>query len=51
MVKEIKNEETKEEKVKEETMATIRIILYGEDRPKVAGKCIVCDKNSDKLGN
>jgi prolyl-tRNA synthetase len=38
-----------EEKVKEDTMATIRIILYGEDRPSVAGKCVICDKNSDKL--
>jgi len=38
-----------EEKIKEETMATIRVILYGEDKPKVAGKCIICDKESDKL--
>jgi prolyl-tRNA synthetase len=38
-----------EEKVKEDTMATIRVILYGKDKPKLAGKCIICDKESDKL--
>jgi prolyl-tRNA synthetase len=38
-----------EEKIKEETMATIRIILLEEDRSKSEGKCVLCGEKSNKL--
>lgn len=38
-----------EEKIKEETMATIRIILLEEDRSKSEGKCVLCNEKSNKL--
>jgi prolyl-tRNA synthetase len=38
-----------EEKIKDETMATIRIILLEEDKQKAEGKCILCEEKSDQL--
>jgi prolyl-tRNA synthetase len=38
-----------EEKIKEETMATIRVILLHEDRSSAEGKCFLCGKKSDNL--
>jgi prolyl-tRNA synthetase len=38
-----------EEKIKEETMATIRVILLEKDRSKAEGKCILCGETSDKV--
>jgi len=38
-----------EEKIKEETMATIRVILLEEDRLKAEGKCILCGETSNNL--
>jgi prolyl-tRNA synthetase len=38
-----------EEKIKEETMATIRVILLEEDKQKAEGKCILCGDKSDHL--
>lgn len=38
-----------EEKIKEETMATIRIIVLKEESPKSLGKCVLCQKGSENL--
>lgn len=38
-----------EEKIKDETMATIRVIPLEEDQPKQEGTCILCGKKSDRL--
>lgn len=38
-----------EEKIKEETMATIRVILLDKDKPKAEGKCILCGHKSENL--
>jgi prolyl-tRNA synthetase len=38
-----------EEKIKEETMATIRVILLELDRSKTEGKCILCGEKSNKV--
>ena len=38
-----------EDKIKEETMATIRIILLEEDRSKAEGKCVLCGEKSNNL--
>jgi len=38
-----------EEKIKEETMATIRVIPLEEDTSMAQGSCILCGKKSDKL--
>ncbi len=36
-----------EEKIKEETMATIRVIPLEQERQKTQGKCVCCGKDSD----
>jgi len=38
-----------EEKIKEETMATIRVILLEKDGSKVEGKCIMCGEKSNEV--
>ena len=38
-----------EEKIKEETMATIRVIVLKEEAPKSSGECVLCQKKSDNL--
>lgn len=38
-----------EEKIKEETMATIRVIPFEENKHNAKGKCIFCGKDSDIL--
>ncbi len=38
-----------EDKIKEETMATIRIILLEEDRSRAEGKCVLCGEKSNNL--
>ncbi len=38
-----------EDKIKEETMATIRIILLEEARSKAEGKCVLCGEKSNNL--
>lgn len=38
-----------EEKIKEETMVTIRIIVLKEESPKSLGKCVLCQKESENL--
>jgi len=38
-----------EDKIKEETMATIRILLMKEDKPKAGGKCILCAKAAEEV--
>jgi prolyl-tRNA synthetase len=38
-----------EDKIKEETMATIRIILLEEDRSRAEGKCVLCGEKSKNL--
>jgi prolyl-tRNA synthetase len=38
-----------EEKIKEETMATIRVIPLKKDKEKTKGKCVYCQKHSDEL--
>jgi prolyl-tRNA synthetase len=35
-----------EDKIKEETMATIRVILMEDNEPAQRGKCIMCDKEA-----
>jgi prolyl-tRNA synthetase len=38
-----------EEKIKDETMATIRVILLEKDDLRPEGKCMLCQENSDQL--
>lgn len=38
-----------EEKIKEETMASVRIIVLKEEVPRPAGKCAFCEKKSEHL--
>lgn len=38
-----------EEKIKDETMATIRVIQLEDDKPIAEGKCILCGEKSDQL--
>jgi prolyl-tRNA synthetase len=38
-----------EEKIKEETMATIRVILLEKDESKAEGECILCGKKSNEV--
>ncbi|MFQ6107980.1 MAG: proline--tRNA ligase [Candidatus Aminicenantales bacterium] len=38
-----------EERIKQETMATIRVIALKEGKPYPRGKCIVCQKEADNL--
>jgi prolyl-tRNA synthetase len=38
-----------EDKIKDETMATIRVILLENDRQKTEGKCCLCGERSDQL--
>lgn len=38
-----------EEKIKEETMATIRVILVDDDKPRAKGICILCGTDSNDL--
>jgi prolyl-tRNA synthetase len=38
-----------EEKIKEETMATIRVILLEKDESKADGECILCGKKSNEV--
>ncbi len=38
-----------EERIKEETMATIRVIPLEKDRSRAEGKCILCGKKSENL--
>lgn len=38
-----------EEKIKEETMATIRVVVLKEEEPKPIGKCAICEKKSEDL--
>ncbi len=38
-----------EEKIKEETLATIRIIVMEEDKADASGKCILCEKSAQNL--
>ena len=38
-----------EEKIKEETMATIRIIPLDQDKKEVQGKCVLCQRPSKSL--
>ena len=38
-----------EEKIKDETMATIRVILLENDQQKAEGKCVLCGEKSDQL--
>jgi prolyl-tRNA synthetase len=38
-----------EEKIKDETMATIRVILLEDEKHKTEGKCILCGEKSDRL--
>ena len=40
---------TCEEKIKEETMATIRIIVLEKDQAGVSGKCLFCEKSAHNL--
>ena len=38
-----------EEKIKDETMATIRVVPLEHDKKKGQGKCILCQKPSEHL--
>jgi prolyl-tRNA synthetase len=38
-----------EEKIKEETMATIRIILMDKDKKAARGKCVFCEKSTETV--
>ena len=38
-----------EEIIKEETMATIRVILFEKDESKADGECILCGKKSHEV--
>ncbi len=38
-----------EEKIKDETMATIRVIPLEDDKRRVEGQCILCEEKSDQL--
>lgn len=38
-----------EDKIKEETMATIRVILLERDKVQASGKCILCGKEAEHL--
>jgi len=38
-----------EEKIKEETMATIRVVVLKEEEPRSIGKCAICEKKSEDL--
>ncbi|UCC38484.1 MAG: proline--tRNA ligase [Candidatus Aminicenantes bacterium] len=40
---------TCEEKIKEETMATIRVVPLEQDKQKAQGKCVCCGKDSDAM--
>jgi len=38
-----------EEKIKEETMATIRVIVFSQEKPQPSGKCIFCQKKAENF--
>jgi prolyl-tRNA synthetase len=38
-----------EDQIKDETMATIRVILLEDDKRRAEGKCILCGEKSDQL--
>ncbi|MFQ5722340.1 MAG: proline--tRNA ligase, partial [Candidatus Aminicenantales bacterium] len=38
-----------EEKIKEETMATIRVIVLPENKPQSAGECVACKKKTENF--
>jgi len=38
-----------EEKIKEETMATIRVILMDKDKKAARGKCVFCEKSTETV--
>jgi len=38
-----------EEKIKDETMATIRVIPLEEDKKRGEGKCVLCQKDAETL--
>jgi prolyl-tRNA synthetase len=38
-----------EEKIKEETMATIRVILLDQDKKAARGKCVSCQKPTETV--
>lgn len=38
-----------EDRIKDETMATIRVILLESEKPKASGKCILCGKEAAHL--
>ncbi len=38
-----------EERIKEETMATIRVIVFPQEKPHQTGKCILCQKKAENF--